>query len=37
VRQEEGGLRTITLAKVKWCRDEHDRPMPRFISGVQYL
>jgi hypothetical protein len=37
VRQAEGGLRNITLAKVRWCHDEHDLPLHRFVSGVQYL
>jgi|GEM_PF-2264044 len=37
VRQEEGGIRTVTLAKVQWSRDDKDLPGPRFTSGVQYF
>jgi hypothetical protein len=37
VRQEEGGLRTVTLAKVQWCRDDEVQSETRFLSGVQYF
>lgn len=37
VHQEEGGLRSMTLAKVQWCQDDEDLPGPRFVSGVQYF
>lgn len=37
VRQEEGGLRTTTLAKVQWCRDDDIQSGPRFLSGLQYF
>jgi hypothetical protein len=36
-RQEEGGLRTTTLAKVLWCRDDEDLSGPRFVNGVHYF
>ena len=37
VRQAEGGLRSMTLAKVQWCHDDKDQPGCRFTSGVQYF
>lgn len=36
-RQEEGGMRTTTLAKVQWCLPDEDRPDPLYTSGVRYL
>jgi len=37
VQQEEGGLRTMTLAKVQWCQDDENPSGYRFMSGVQYF
>jgi hypothetical protein len=37
VHQEEGGLRTMTLAKVQWCQNDENPSGHRFMSGVQYL
>ncbi len=37
VRQEDGGIRTVTLAKVQWSRDNKDLPGPRYTSGLQYF
>jgi urease beta subunit len=37
VRQEEGGMRAVTLARVKWSRDDEDMPGHRYTSGVRYI
>jgi hypothetical protein len=37
VRQEEGGLRTTTLARVQWCRHEEDALENGYTSGVRYI
>lgn len=36
-RQEEGGIRATTLARVQWCRSEEDWPGQGYTSGVRYL
>ena len=37
VRQEEGGMRAVTLARVQWSRGDDDRPGQRYTSGVRYI
>jgi hypothetical protein len=37
VRQEEGGMRAVTLARVKWSRDDKDMPGHLYTSGVRYI
>jgi hypothetical protein len=32
-----GGLRSATLAEVKWCRKIHDIDVPAYSIGVRYL
>lgn len=36
-RQEEGGIRTTTLATVQWCRQDGEIPEHGYTSGVRYL
>ena len=37
VRQEEGGMRAVTLARVQWSRGDDDHPGQRYTSGVRYM
>jgi len=37
VGQEDGGLRSMTLARVQWCQDDENPSGHRFMSGVQYF
>lgn len=37
VRQEEGGMRSTTLARVQWCQHDEDAPDRGYTSGVRYL
>lgn len=36
-RQEEGGMRNTTLARVQWCRHDEDQLDAGYTSGVRYL
>jgi hypothetical protein len=31
------GLRSVTLAEVKWCREIHDIAVPAYSVGVRYF
>jgi hypothetical protein len=37
VRHADGAVRSMTLARVQWCRPDKDKPGCRYTSGVQYL
>ena len=31
------GLRSVTLAEVKWCKEIHDKDVPAYGIGVRYF
>jgi hypothetical protein len=37
VRQEEGGMRSMTLARIQWCRDDEEQTICRYRIGVHYF
>jgi len=37
VRQEEGGMRSVTLARVQWCRNDEEKSGHSYTSGLRYL